>query len=69
MTNTDAYKMFKSVYPERYVNGFAQAIDTTHSLITADFPDGRFYFIVTPSSVSSSYDNREQAIEQEGLIL
>lgn len=63
MTNAEAYKMFKSVYPERDIYAYAKEIDGENCLVTADFPDGRFYFVVSQNCVSASYNSEEQAVK------
>ena len=63
MDNKKAYEMFKRIYPEKEITCYPKEIDDKHSLVTSDFPDGRFYFIVTKNTVSSSYDSEEKAMK------
>lgn len=68
MTKDDAIKQFRRIYPELEISAFFEAFnpdkkgEASNFIVTADFPDGTFYFIVTENSVSSSYNTREDAI-------
>ena len=56
-------KSFRKVYPEENIEIVkTEGLWPNRYLITADFPDGRFYFLVTPNSVSSAFDSREKAM-------
>lgn len=67
MTRDDAIKQFRRIYPEREISAFAEAFnpdkkgEASNFIITADFPDGTFYFTVDSYSVSSSYNTKEDA--------
>jgi hypothetical protein len=62
MTDRDAIKQFKSIYPEREI--FVCKVDKVNDnnyIIEAEFPDGTFYFVVSPRTVSSSFNSRGRA--------
>jgi len=57
-------KSFKRCYPEKFIRVRALNVQTENAgIICAEFPDGLFYFVVTPISVSSAYNTLEDAIE------
>ena len=67
MTRDEAMKQFKRIYPEREVRAFVEAInpdengEAVNFLVTADLPDGTYYFIVDRYSTSASYNTAEDA--------
>ncbi len=54
-------KSFKQVYPERDIMIYHCNIFGEKAIVTAEFPDGTFYFVVTERSVSSAYRSFEDA--------
>ena len=61
MTQQEAIKQFRSIYPETFIKiAEVEAFDDTF-IIGAYFPDGKFWFIVRSCMVSPSYDTYEDA--------
>ncbi len=56
-----AIKSFKKVYSERDIMVNNCNIFGEKAIVTAEFPDGTFYFVVTERSVSSAYRSFEDA--------
>lgn len=54
---------FRRVYPENKIRSTVLKYSDRAALIEATFPDGVFWFVVTKNSVSSSYSNKNKAME------
>ena len=57
----DCVAMFKRIYPENFVRVTEVSEVGKAAVITADFPDGKFYFAATKGEVSPSYDTFDKA--------
>ena len=61
MTKDEAIRQFKRIYPESFIRVLNADKVKDKYIISAYFPDGIFYFVVSENSVSSSYDTESDA--------
>lgn len=62
----DALSLFKMVYPD--IEAESEPVDggaESEYLVTAELPDGRFFFIVDMSdhTISRGFENKERALK------
>ena len=57
----NAKKQFSRIYPEFFSFPIGISQDKKAVIMECEFPDGVFYFRVEDSSVSSSYNSKEDA--------
>lgn len=54
-------RTFKRVYPEPEINIIDIKLFKNNCIMTVEFPDGIFYFVVDDNTISHSYKNFDDA--------
>lgn len=61
MSRENVIKQFRFIYPENEIHIVGIHEFKDKAIVTANFPDGRYFFVVDEHSVSYSYDTFDRA--------